>query len=1094
MRWKFVPLVALALPLIPGCNNSGSGNTSSGGRSGAALFAKTYGGAGADAFGDVEETPDGGYVAVGSYGGRPTLRPSGLAGPAEEDDLFLVKMNGLGDEQWSRSLSHGAPTSFASPASLQEPHAAFPTSSGGFFVLGTVRDQPSGDPDEYAQDVSITRLTPGGDTAWESVLDIPPPLGWTISGAALGGEDYPVAAAEAPDGGAYVVGFTYALFDTNGGLYGSAFSWMLRVDVDGNPLWSRPLAESPSQSLVVDGQYLHVVVAGDGDAYAVYSARGSGGEIWTQALCFGPNGTIRWETRIDDVFTRHVDLALGSPASGNDGLVLACDEVGPSLAVTSSRGIVIDPDGATEFNVDLDLAHVDLGLGRMESPATGASYHFVGLAELGDAELTVRPLDVTGAPMVSTGGSFATVHRARAMRLDRSVVPARIEVLAQRVDPVGNAEFEPAVVLAGNTDAPFGAPFDTSTQLPYTLPARDDMVIASRVAGFVPDSTRTWSWVAEPGSGNATYRLTVHREDGTEVWSRTFSADAANRVEQGLDVEVLVNPAQPDAWRVAALGRADVDVDGTPGDEADVPWLVILDEQANVLTDVAFEFAGLPAGAGPGLLDGAPNGDLFIGLLADGAPRVLRVDQQGTVLWCSTPVASIPQGIEQFGLAALQDGGVLVSCNDVVARFDSTGTATWRTRLFSRTVIDVALGIGDEIAVLSADGGNVGDPARTIHLDLLDPGGARLRSTSWATGHDLTLELGGALAASPEGGYVAQLCRRLDRSLTPTIDQGSQTIALYGLDADGEPAWHSTYGGLRDETSSALSIAGDGGVLVAGRTESVTLSRDAWFLRLDSCGRIGSACDAEFQRAEGSFEAQVTTFTAGERFDDYDLSTAFEVPAAVTRAETAAIETTLTGVDVTRQCSGSSKDDVAPPNGTYYTLDVTVVGDGLVEEDVPAGQVPGFLCTATCSINLPAGTVFPLRALPGPTSELPSWSGAGCPGSGVPACSVVMDGDRTVVVNFPPQGGGGGYGGLSDLTVILEGAGDGRVFINPPGMTCFDSCTIPDLAAPGDEVEIRAIAAPGSSFGGFTGVDTSDGVFGYVRFQAADRTVRVRFD
>ena len=30
--------------------------------------------------------------------------------------------------------------------------------------------------------------------------------------------------------------------------------------------------------------------------------------------------------------------------------------------------------------------------------------------------------------------------------------------------------------------------------------------------------------------------------------------------------------------------------------------------------------------------------------------------------------------------------------------------------------------------------------------------------------------------------------------------------------------------------------------------------------------------------------------------------------------------------------------------------------------------------------------------------------------------------------------------------------------------------------------------------GHFTGVDTSDGVFGYVRFQGADRTVRVRFD
>ena len=107
-----------------------------------------------------------------------------------------------------------------------------------------------------------------------------------------------------------------------------------------------------------------------------------------------------------------------------------------------------------------------------------------------------------------------------------------------------------------------------------------------------------------------------------------------------------------------------------------------------------------------------------------------------------------------------------------------------------------------------------------------------------------------------------------------------------------------------------------------------------------------------------------------------------------------------------------------------------------------------------------------------------------------------MNGPRNVVVNFPTPGGGGGggYQGLYDLTIVVTGAGNGRVFVDPPGLFCDQGCVLEDLAAPGDSIFIEATPLPGSTFGGFTGVDDADGMIGEVRFGMSDRTVTVRFD
>lgn len=982
------------------------GGSPGGGPAGAPLFAKTIGGPGFDALAGAVETPDGGYLVVGSYGGRATLDREAVPGRPVEDDLFVVKLDDLGNEQWSRSYAHGAPTSFAEPSSVATPRAAFPAADDGFFVIGSLRDQLSGDPDDWTQDVSITRLTSAGTTSWETALDIPAPQGWAYPGAPLSGEDWPVDAAVAPDGGLFVAGYTVGNFIFEGSAVVNAFPWLMRVDASGNPLWSRTLQTDLTRTIYLQADEIHVVASRDGAVYAAFPARSGGpaaaARHWTRALRFGGDGTPSWEVDVDDVHVTTVGPALAGTLAMDDGLLFAGTGIGFGGVPVGTRGVVLEPDGDVRFDVGLSLARVDRVVGRRVIPATGASYHFVGEAADGTPGLTVDPRDVNGAPMVNTGGTFPGAWRTFDLRLDTGATPARIEALALDRQPGNIDPYQAARTLSGATDSPVGAPFDTSAVQGFLLPARDDLSLAHQVAGFVPGTDRTWSWMDVAGMGLGAFRLEVREANGTSAWTRNFSADASDRAEEAVGVVLLDGPGGPDDWRAAILSRADVDVDGAPGKESNVPWLLVIDSQAGVLTDVALDLGELPEGVPSGLLAASSDGDLFVGLRAGGAPRVARVDAGGNVQWCSAPVTSAPDAVRQFGLAPTGDGGVTAACNDAVARFDGNGTPLWRARLVGREVLALAPAADDGTAVLSADGGS---PSRTLFLDLLDASGGRVRGTSWATGQDLDVTFGGALEAGPDGGFVALTTRRLAQGVTPSLIRDADMIALHGFGPAGAPAWTATYGGLATDRAVGLARASDGGLIVSGFTDSVTTSRDGWVLRLDSCGRVGTACDAEFRHLTSGFEAQVTAFTGGERFDDLLLAAAFDQPGAVLRAGTASLETSLTGIEVTRQCSALSKD-------------------------TPPAQA----------------------------------------------------------------GGGGSYGGLLDLTVIVEGPGSGRVTVDPPGLVCLDLCELDDIATAGTVIQFEAIPDPGSSFGGFTGVDDADGVFATITFGQADRTVRVRFE
>lgn len=1008
--------LSLLIALV-GCGNGSSGGGSGGGAGGgsgggAPLFAKTFGGPGVDVLGDAEALPDGGYIAVGSIGGRRTL-PTGTGdplGPAplEESDLLVTRLDAFGDPVWSRSLAHGVPSSLSTPTTLRRAHTVSAHFTGGHFVAGTVRDQPGSNPNEYSTDMSLRQLDANGATLWTANVDIPAPAGFTFSGLPLSGKDYPIQIAPIEGGGAYVIGWTDALLTPGGGTpFSTVYLWLTKVDAAGQALWTRNLTETFDTVQHIDSRHVHVVADTEGSAFAIRSSHSLGllsitTNERTEVTKFAGNGTELWSTDVSNFYVRSAELAYGDNAGFGDGVVFAGDRNGDDSNPEGSRGVVIDAAGGVIFNESLDMFRVDVGIGQMQTPLAGEpGFQFIGAASASPGSLEIHSFDDLGVPLPQYLTQVPGMDRARDVELDYGAGGSTLHLLAQGpapnpLDPNGRA-----FRFSKRTSALGSAPFEEEVALGYPLSLSDESFGFRQEAGLSPRGPESWLWFDAELYNATNSRLVAYDSSGAERWVETFDAADRLRTETGLDVEVVADQASPGNWRIAVLARADVDVTGTPDREVSLPWLVILNQDGSIASETALDDAAIGRTTGPGVLESTPSGDLYVGLWANDAPRVLRIGQDGAVRWCSRPIATTTETSLPMHLAAF-DAGVVASVGDVIARFDGAGNLAYRRRCPSGEALAIAPvpdTFGD-LAILSADSANTGYLRETLYLDLVSSDGERLRRTEWSTQLALAEASGASLLALADGGFVAQVVRRLESNLTASLTQPSDTIALFGIDASGAPAWHSTYGGVRHERASSLSLANDGGLIVAGETESVTDSVDGWLLRLDSCGRISSACAAEFTRTESGFDSVTDTFGPGTTLTNVAGSSLGASPDAVA---TSALVAPLTDLLITRQCSGASKDSSGSGGGGGGyggLLDLRVIVEGAGSGTVFVNP-PGLLCSGDCLIDDIAtpGDSFELEARPAVGSTLGGFTGADSV-DGLTGYVTFGNSDRTVRVRF----------------------------------------------------------------------------------------------
>jgi GH18 family chitinase len=140
-----------------------------------------------------------------------------------------------------------------------------------------------------------------------------------------------------------------------------------------------------------------------------------------------------------------------------------------------------------------------------------------------------------------------------------------------------------------------------------------------------------------------------------------------------------------------------------------------------------------------------------------------------------------------------------------------------------------------------------------------------------------------------------------------------------------------------------------------------------------------------------------------------------------------------------------------PAFAAQTILSVSKSGMGVVTS-IPAG----ITCGTDCAEAYASGTSVVLSAAPDAGYGLASW--AGCTSTNANTCTVSMTASKTVTVKFSP---------LVALTVSKGGTGSGTVTGTPVGINCGSACTA--NYASGTLVALKAIAAPGSRFMGWSG-------------------------
>lgn len=206
------------------------------GASGAASWERTFGGSGSDLGSAVQQTGDGGYIVAGttfSYGSGGS-------------DIYLVKTDSAGNRVWEKAIGgSGAERG----CSVQQ------TGDGGYIIAGSTSSYGSGSDDAY-----LVKTDSSGNKEWNR----------TFGGS---GAERAYSVRQTSDGGYILTGSTTSFGS------GGSDAYLVKTDSNGNRLWEKTfggsgddLARSVRQAS--DGGYILAGTADlSGEGGAVYLVR-----------------------------------------------------------------------------------------------------------------------------------------------------------------------------------------------------------------------------------------------------------------------------------------------------------------------------------------------------------------------------------------------------------------------------------------------------------------------------------------------------------------------------------------------------------------------------------------------------------------------------------------------------------------------------------------------------------------------------------------------------------------------------------------------------------------------------------------------------
>jgi uncharacterized protein (DUF2141 family) len=155
---------------------------------------------------------------------------------------------------------------------------------------------------------------------------------------------------------------------------------------------------------------------------------------------------------------------------------------------------------------------------------------------------------------------------------------------------------------------------------------------------------------------------------------------------------------------------------------------------------------------------------------------------------------------------------------------------------------------------------------------------------------------------------------------------------------------------------------------------------------------------------------------------------------------------------------------------------VLTVSKGGTGSGTVTSSPAGISCGADCSEIYTSGTSVTLTASAAAGSTFGSWNG--CDSTNGPTCTVAMNAAKNPTVNFDTV-----PSGSYALTISKAGTGSGTVTSSPAGISCGADCT--ETYTSGTSVTLTASAAAGSTFGSWTGCDSTNGATCTVAMNAA---------
>ena len=273
-------------------------------RQGNLIWQKTYGGSALDGAYSVASTMDGGFIIAGY-----TFSNDGdVAGNHGNCDAWVVKLDKNGNKEWQNLLGG---------LSADQASSIAETSDGGYIMAGQTASTDGDVSNNHGStDAWVVKLDRNGNKQWQK----------TFGGT---GSEGAQSIIEIPEGGYIIAGWTNSNDGDVSGYHpgwgmdiGSSDGWMVRLNIDGNLLWSKAFGGSRNDvfNSIIQGKDNSYTIAGytrshfDGDVGANH------GDVDAWAFNIDKDGKMQWQKPLGGT---NGDMAYFIISTQDGGYILA---------------------------------------------------------------------------------------------------------------------------------------------------------------------------------------------------------------------------------------------------------------------------------------------------------------------------------------------------------------------------------------------------------------------------------------------------------------------------------------------------------------------------------------------------------------------------------------------------------------------------------------------------------------------------------------------------------------------------------------------------------------------------------------------------